>query len=205
MRINKNEREYSEANVQWSALKEGSELAFAYLYQQYSNSLYNYGSKFSRDNEVVKDCIQELFVHIWTNKSSLGNPTDVKNYLLKAFRHLMFKKITLAQKHVNVEVIEEYFFDASLNMEESIIQDENESALKIELQSSISKLTSRQREAIFLKFYEHLSYEEISVVMGVSVKATYKIMARSLGFLRDNLSKSDFILLIFLLNNKLYN
>jgi RNA polymerase sigma factor (sigma-70 family) len=90
-------------------------------------------------------------------------------------------------------------------MEESIIYYENESAIKQELQGTISKLTSRQREAIFLKFYERLSYEEISIVMGISVKSTYKIMARSLGFLRENLSKSDFLLLLFLLNNKLYH
>jgi RNA polymerase sigma factor (sigma-70 family) len=205
MSINKSELKYSDSIAQWSALKEGKKSAFEYLYQQYSNALYNYGTKFTKDRDLVKEAIQELFVQIWTKKENLGDPKDVKNYLFKSFRHLIFKKVAFVQKHIRVEDVKDYFFDATLNMEESIIYYENESAIKQELQATISKLTSRQREAIFLKFYERLSYEEISVVMGISVKSTYKIMARSLGFLRENLSKSDFLLLLFLLDNKLYH
>jgi RNA polymerase sigma factor (sigma-70 family) len=205
MPINKSDLKYFDSIAQWSALKEGKKSAFEHLYQLYSNALYNYGTKFTKDKDLVKESIQELFVQIWTKKENLGNPKDVKNYLFKSFRHLIFKKIAFVQKHIQVEEMEEYFFDATLNMEESIIYYENESAIKQELQGTISKLTSRQREAIFLKFYERLSYEEISIVMGISVKSTYKIMARSLGFLRENLSKSDFLLLLFLLNNKLYH
>ena len=71
------------------------------------------------------------------------------------------------------------------------------------LPQASAKLTSRQREDIFLKFYEQLSYEEIADVMGISVKAGYKIMARSLDYLRKNLSKDDLLLLYLILHLKL--
>lgn len=49
-----------------------------------------------------------------------------------------------------------------------------EKKISEQLQLTISKLTARQKEAIFLRFYEQLSYEEIAEVMGITVKASYK-------------------------------
>lgn len=62
----------------------------------------------------------------------------------------------------------------------------------------MASLTARQREAVFLKFHENLSYEEIAEVMDISVKATYKLMAIALSELRDNLSQDHFMLLLVL-------
>jgi RNA polymerase sigma factor (sigma-70 family) len=196
---------HSDALSYWSALKKGNATALESIYQLYSNPLYNYGSKFTRDKELVKECIQELFVHIWSKKEGLGDPKDVKNYLFKSFRHLIFKKTTALHQHIDIDTAENYVFEASLNMEETMISFENDEAIKEQLQQTINELTSRQKEAIFLKFYENLSYEEIAGVMGISVKATYKLMARSLTFLRGSLSKSDFFLLIFFLDSKLFH
>ena len=51
--------------------------------------------------------------------------------------------------------------------------------------SVIKKLTPRQREAIFFKFYENMSYEEISNILGITTKATYKLIARAITELRS--------------------
>lgn len=190
----------------WQSFKAGNADAFEYLYSTYSAGLYNYGSKFSKDKDLIKECIQDLFVGIWTRKSTLGNPDHLKNYLYKSFRHLLFKKAFQLQ---NFEVYEEetdtYSFQVSLNVEEAIIDGEHRSKVTEQLNLAMSKLTARQREAVFLRFYEQLSYEEIAEVMDISVKASYKIMARALGFLKDNLSKDDLMLLSLLLHLRLLN
>jgi RNA polymerase sigma factor (sigma-70 family) len=185
------------------AFKSGDATAFSHLYQTYSAGLYNYGAKFSLDKDLIKDCIQELFVQLWTNRNSVGTPRHVKNYLFKSFRNLILKKTFRLGKNQDFDETEDYEFNVSLNIEETLIHDERRKQISEQLQGTISRLTARQREAIFLKFYEQLSYEEIAEVMGITVKASYKIMARSLGFLRDNLSKEDLIVLFFLLNLKL--
>lgn len=190
----------------WQSFKASNEGAFEYLYRTYSPGLYNYGSKFSKDKDLIKECIQDLFIGIWTRRTSLGNPEHLKNYLYKSFRHLLFKKTFQLQ---NFEVYEEerenYSFHVSLNVEEAIIDGEHKLKVTKQLNLAMAKLTSRQREAVFLKFYEQLSYEEIAEVMDISVKASYKIMARALGFLKENLSKDDLMLLSLLLHLKLLN
>jgi RNA polymerase sigma factor (sigma-70 family) len=66
------------------------------------------------------------------------------------------------------------------------------------LQQALNTLTPRQREAIFLRFYEELSYEEIAGVLDISTKATYKIVARALLQLKRSLSIPMVSLLLLL-------
>jgi len=193
------------ASQYWSSLKNGNPDALENLYKLYSNALYNYGSKFTADKDLIKECIQELFVGLWTRREFISSPADVKNYLFKSFRLSVFKKAAFINKNEEYVETGDYPFSVSLSIEDDIISEEKNNALKKRLESTISTLTDRQREAIFLKFYENLSYEEIAEVMGISVKATYKLMARSLSFLRDNLSKDDLLILLSLFYLKLFH
>lgn len=201
LRLNPGESE----NLHWQSFKTGNPASFEYLYQKYSAGLYNYGDKFSGDKDLIKECIQELFVQIWTKRSSIGNPEHIKNYLYKSFRNLILKKTAQLQKNQGFDDLENYGFNVSLNIEEALIDGERRKKISGQLQEAISKLTARQKEAIFLRFYEQLSYEEIAEVMGITVKASYKIMARSLSFLRDNLSKEDLLILYMAFHMKLLN
>lgn len=193
------------AKQHWLLLKNGNAAALESLYKLYSNSLYNYGSKFSLDKDLIKECIQELFVNIWTRRDFISNPADVKNYLFKSFRLSVFKKISVLQKYQAYEETEDYPFSITLSIEDMIVEGEKKEELKKRLEPALQKLTDRQKEAVFLKFYEHLSYDEIAGVMGISVKAAYKLMARSLGFLKENLSKDEFLILLSLFYMKLFN
>ncbi|RAJ37211.1 RNA polymerase sigma factor [Pedobacter cryoconitis] len=198
-------KDSASAKQYWLLLKNGNAAALESLFKLYSNSLYNYGSKFSVDKDLIKECIQELFVNIWTRRDFISTPADVKNYLFKAFRLSVFKKITQLQKHQEFEETADYPFSITLSIEDIMVEGEQKEEVKKRLEPALQKLTDRQKEAIFLKFYENLSYDEIAGVMGISVKATYKIMARSLGFLRENLSKDEFLILLSLFYMKLFN
>nr|WP_199076130.1 sigma-70 family RNA polymerase sigma factor [Pedobacter sp. ASV19] len=189
----------------WLSLKNGNPDGLEMLYRLYSNPLYNYGSKFTADKDLIKECIQELFVNLWTRRTFISHPSDVKNYLFKSFRHSVFRKAALLQKNEEYQEAENYAFSVVLNMEDSIISAEQNEALKRRLEKAVSKLTDRQREAIFLKFNENLSYDEMADVMGISIKATYKIMARSLGFLREHLSSEDLAVLLSIFYLKLFD
>jgi len=193
------------AKQYWLLLKNGDADALESLYKLYSNALYNYGSKFSIDKDLIKESIQELFVNIWTRREFIGHPANVKNYLFKSFRLSIFKKTTQLRKNQEYQETEDYPFSVTLNIEDVIIEGETKDELKKKLEFALQRLTDKQKEAIFLKFYESLSYDEIAEVMGISVKATYKIMARSLSFLRENLTKDELLILLSLFYMKLYN
>ncbi len=189
----------------WLSLKSGNASALETLYKLYSNALYNYGSKFTADKDLIKECIQELFVTLWTRREFISNPADMKNYLFKSFRLSVFKKASLLSKNEEYLEAEYYPFSVTLSIEDDMITDEKNDELKKRIETAMSQLTDRQKEAIFLKFYENLSYDEIAEVMGISTKATYKLMARSIAFLKDNLSKDDLLILLSVFYLKLYS
>ncbi len=189
----------------WLSLKKGDDKAMAILYKLYANKLYNYGSKFTNDQDLIKECIQELFVTLWTRRAFLSEPPSVRNYVFKAFRLSLFKKAHMLQKQVRYKETEHYTFHASISIEEEIISGEDNAALQSRLQATLEQLTARQREAIFLKFYEGLNYEEIAEVMDISVKGAYKVMARAIDALKDKLDREDFLLLLTLFSLKLFH
>jgi RNA polymerase sigma factor (sigma-70 family) len=195
----------SAEKLHWQSMLKGESRGLEQLYERYADPLYNYGSKFTADKDLIKDCIQELFVNLWTRRSFISDPANVKNYLFKSFRLSVFKKTALLQKNKEYQEIENYPFQVSLSIEDELIGAERNEALSRKLEATLKQLTDRQREAIFLKFYEGLSYEEIAGVMGISVKASYKLMARALGFLKDHLSKDELMTLYAALFLKLFH
>jgi len=61
----------------WKSMKEGSKKAFLDIYQENYNILFSYGFSLTRDKELTKDCIQEVFLEIWKTRITI-NP-DVQN------------------------------------------------------------------------------------------------------------------------------
>ena len=46
---------------------------FTYLYDKHIDNLFAFGSRFSSDREMIKDCIQDVFVKLYTKKDNLDN------------------------------------------------------------------------------------------------------------------------------------
>lgn len=187
----------------WMTMKAGNKTALEQLYLAYANKLYNYGAKFTSDKELIKDGIQELFVQLWERRNYLGIPQDIKNYLFKSFRSAIFKKLTEGRRNESLIDGGDYAFQVSLHLEDHVVLEEDQASLTQRIQNSLNHLTARQREVVFLKFYEGLSYDEIAEVLGISVKGTYKLMARALDVLRNNLNHQDMLLLLVMLELKL--
>lgn len=189
----------SEAEL-WNEFKNGSEIAYAYIYQQYAKVLYNYGNKISSDTELVEDCIQDLFIKLWVNKSHLGNASSVKNYLLKAFRRLLQDSIN-KNKLKNDISEKELDFKLSLSFESENSQQKLQLEKEKKLQLAIEKLSSRQKEVIYLRFYKKMRNEEIAEVMAISVPSVYNLVSKALIVLENHI----YLLSILLISNLLIN
>lgn len=176
-----------DAQEHWIDFQSGSRESYAWLYESYAENLYNYGFKFVPDAEFIEDTIQDIFIRIWHNKERLKVPPSVRNYLMTAFRNLLFRKLSQQKKIAADEMTEEkYSFLWELPFESAYIENESRNIHYKRLQQAIQKLTPRQKEVLFLRFYENASYEEIAEIMEISVKATYKVMARSMEGLKNN-------------------
>jgi DNA-directed RNA polymerase specialized sigma24 family protein len=66
---------YTDSDVETNQLlvdfKEGNVAAFSKLYNLHINMLYNYGYKLTTDVELLKDCIQEVFIKIYNKRTEL--------------------------------------------------------------------------------------------------------------------------------------
>jgi RNA polymerase sigma factor (sigma-70 family) len=170
----------------WQSLIAGEEQALGRLYEMYFSVLYNYGIKVVRDKQLVKDCIQDLFIELWKYHSNLGQVHSVKSYLYKSLRRRLLKEVERHRLHF---VDEKYNFEFVGSYEFHLINEQMDKQQKNELIEAMNKLTKRQKEAIFLKFYENLSYQEVASVMAITIKATYKVVLSAIYTLRTHLKK----------------
>jgi RNA polymerase sigma factor (sigma-70 family) len=183
----------------WNEFKNGSETAYTYIYQQYSNLLYSYGSKISTDTELVEDCIQDLFIKLWVNKSNLGNAPSIKNYLLKAFRRSLQEAIQ-KNKLKQDSSEKELDFKLTLSFESENSQHQIHLEKERKLQLAIEKLSSRQQEVIYLRFYKKMPNEEIAEIMAISVPSVYNLVSKALATLEKHLYPLSILLLASLLD-----
>ena len=170
----------------WTRVGSGDQDAYGQLYVFYYRRLYNYGRKMTTDIAVLEDALQETLVSVWTGRERLQRVEKPHSYLLQTFRFILFRKLRRDRKLRRLENTEPGELD--FGREELLIRLDLQEDLRQRLEQALQTLTGRQREAIFLRFYEGLSYEEVAVIMGISVKATYKIMSRALLQLKTSLS-----------------
>ncbi len=180
----------------WANIETGNKEAYSEAYIFYYKKLINYGKKLTNDTAMIEDSIDEVFIMIWTNRENLHSILSPPAYIFSSFRNNIFKKIKALKKIQFSEAEEE--IEIEFSIDSIIIQKETDLEMKARLLNAVQQLTSRQREAIFLRFYEGLTYVEIASIMKISVKATYKIMARALNQLKEILLVPLTLLLILL-------
>lgn len=159
------------------------------LYIEYGPLLYNYGCKISSQKSLVEDCIHDVFVNLLKNPQSLKAIEHPKAYLFKSFRRLLINKLKAdARTQELVWDRETYQFNIELSTEAYRILEESNEEQRKRMAGAILKLSPRQREAIYLKFYENHSYEEVAGIMKIEKSALYSMMYKSLAQLRKVLA-----------------
>ena len=174
----------------WGKLKRGDREAFDQIYRTYSDTLYKYGFKFSKDTNLIEDCIHDIFIYIWKNREGLANTTVIKPYLLTSFRNRILKDIKKGQKTKLGEKEEmENHFDLELSKEQSIVQEESIIENKQMLNDAFVQLSPREKEAIYLKYYNHLPSDEICKIMNISNQSFRNVLSSAIKKMRGKILK----------------
>ncbi len=169
----------------WIEFITGSKKAFDFIYDKYFALLFGYGMQFSANKALIKDCIQDLFIELWTKKETLPEVHAVKFYLYKSLRRKVIKTITKKDFLSQGATSDVFHLQNGTSTEATIIKQEIVQENEKRIQRALNQLTSRQREAVFLKFYENLPYKEIALIMNLSdAKYARKLIYRSLKELK---------------------
>jgi RNA polymerase sigma factor (sigma-70 family) len=149
----------------------------------------------------VKDCVQDVFVDIWTYRYKLNEAIVVKAYLLSSVRKRIARLHHREHIFSNIKNIDslEFLFDFSI--EDRLIADETTAKKVEQLNKSINQLSDRQKEAIYLRFHQGLSVEQVAEVLNLNYQSTKNLLHRAILQLRKDFPISViFLLLKFSLN-----
>ena len=184
--------DYSSSNDSrvWNAFKQGCEDAFADMYQKHSSMLFSYGLHIARDQDLVKDCIQNLFIDLWDSRENLGDTNSIKYYLFKCLKRRIVAELFANKKYKCIEELtEDYHFEIAFSHEFSLVAEQASKEENENLIRAINKLTKRQKEAIYLLYYSNLSHQEVASLMSIKVTAVYNLVYHALISLKKTMTQ----------------
>ena len=167
----------------WRSLQQGSEKALTELMKIYIKPLTYYGQKMLKDNDQIQDCIQETFIQLWLYRSGLKDLSQVRPYLLTCLRRKIIRALKQEQNLGELDLDTPFYIDFSI--EESLIESETEALRVKRMNALINKLPRRQKEAIYLRFFENMDNKEIAEVMGIKYQTARNILHEALDTLRQ--------------------
>jgi RNA polymerase sigma-70 factor (ECF subfamily) len=179
-----------EESIHWESLKRGEPNGLRDLYNAHVDDLYKYGIVLSHDPEKVRDCIHDLFVYVWNFRERLTVPDSTRAYLMVSLRRRLFdkgSKISSLTFGMDASGDPDILTDGH---EEKWIQLEDESARQKQLENAMGQLSDRQREIIFMKYYQQLDYDEIGKIMELNYQSARNLVTRALSALRKEMTSS---------------
>lgn len=172
----------------WEQFKQGDKAALGRIFQAHIKVLYTYGNRFSSDKQLVEDCIQDLFLEIWTRRANLGETDSIRRYLMGSLRRKIIRKLQRHDKQLSREPDwENYDFELEFTQEHVWIEAEQSEEKKQKLKKAQASLSEREREAIYLKYYAGLAYEQIGEIMQINYQSTRNLIHRALKRMREAL------------------
>jgi RNA polymerase sigma factor (sigma-70 family) len=166
-------------------LQFNDEQALAQLMEKYYVDLYNYASSFTKDNELIKDCIQEVFISLWQRRDTAAAILSPKYYLLRAVKNKVLKSTHQNGRFTGiVHTGKEYDFFHEFSIEKIIIDKQLSDEKAVRLKKIISSLTKRQQEVIYLKYYQHLDNSQIAELMNITPQSVYNLLHETIQKLK---------------------
>lgn len=175
----------------WSDFRAGNHGAYTQLIQDYFKQMFAYGIRLNKDNDFVKDCIQDVFYDLWKRRAHIAQVKSVKSYLFTSVRNRIYRE----QKKWNTadEITDDYAFDAEINIEVKMIEDQNTAELKKRIEVILNNMPPRQKEMLYLRFYENMDHTKIAEIMGLNHQVVYNLLYKALLRLRKDWAMLPFL------------
>jgi len=176
-----NYKQHSECSL-WQSFKQGDSEALENIYITYFDMLCFYGRQFAVDDpSLVDDCIQELFIQLFmkVNRIGLSDTNSIKYYLMKSLRRSILNAQKVAARK-KIKLVAEIS-----NLDSCEINYEDVADVKIQmLKTYLKRLPVRQRDAIYLRFFSEMEFQEIAQKMNLDIKSVYKVIYKGISNLR---------------------
>ena len=163
----------------------GDDQAYAELYDMYIQMLYNYGLKMTSNQELLKDCIHDVFVKVYMKRNDKNAINNLCSYLLISLKNRLLDEFR-RQTFTTPNEVEEYEYRrAAEDVEKDYLSQERSMLQSERVAHLMQNLTRRQRQAITLYYLEERKYEEICKIMQMNYHSVRNLMHRGMLKLRE--------------------
>ncbi len=165
----------------WEAMLQGDLTALEQIYALFHADLYHYALKLTKQVDLAEDAVQDVFMDLWNYRKQLPTVHAPKFYLIRSVRNQCLKLINKQNRFTALDAASS--FELTILPEELKIKDNSELTKKV-IAAGMSTLSPRQREIIYLKFYNNLDYEELAEVLDINYQSVVNHIHKAMIKLR---------------------
>ena len=177
---------------------EGNNQAFDILLSRYENRLFSYIYFIVRNNELAEDIFQDTYVKAITTIRQ-GRYTENGKFpaWITRIAHNLIIDYFRQEKNENVVSNDDSEVDLlnNINLSERTIESEIiEGQIKDDVRELVKLLPDNQREVVYMRFYQNLSFKEIAEATGASINTALGRMRYAILNLRRMAEERDMVL-----------
>lgn len=177
---------FTDEKILLNEIKAGNQEAFKFLFDSYYPRLKGYAARFVKDEEAIRDILQESFLKFWEKRIYLQNVSlssllfaMVRNACLNYLKHLQVVEQYNLDYLGDMDGQEElYYIDFQVDPELSILYKE----LQQQITLVIKNLPPRCREVFLLSRVKKMKNREISEALHISSTAVEKHISKALAY-----------------------
>ena len=156
---------------------------FSKTYDEHSDAIFRYAYFKLSDTEKAKDVVQDTFVKFWEYISAESELQNVKALLYRIALNTIID-LYRKRKTFSLDTLAEDGFDPTYEPEKDVFErHESEAVLK-----AINDLDENDRNIMFMRYVEGLSFDEIAEVIGDRPNTIAVKVHRLLKQLRQSLN-----------------
>jgi RNA polymerase sigma-70 factor (ECF subfamily) len=174
-------------------VRAGDETAFEELFRTFYAPLASFAYAHSDSREAAEEIVQELFLSIWARRTEWQVTTHLRSYLYVATlnRVRSFRRSQRVHRTARDALVRDGMVrgahEAPERSDDAVAHHEAVTAIR----AAIAGLPERTREVFLLNRDGGLSYREVAMRLGVTVKTVEFHMGRALASLRERLADWD--------------
>ncbi|HZH72379.1 MAG TPA: sigma-70 family RNA polymerase sigma factor [Mariniphaga sp.] len=178
----------------WNDFRKGEKYALSHIYHQHVQLLFRYGKKFCKDDELIKDVIQELFFDLIRTSNNLGETNNIAYYLMASFRRRLAKSMNKKNELFFKSDQEELEAEIVYSAEHDLIGKEELSHRERTVKNALAELSPKQREILYYRYTCGFDYDKICEIMSLQYDSARKQVSRALKALKKVLNNNQLLL-----------
>ena len=177
------------------SVAEGDENAFGELFKTHYNQLGDFILRLTESEQLAQEIVQDVFLKIWINRSSLAEINCFKAYLMVVARNHSFNSLKqiAREKSRQKEWVNNVLRLASNDIDEADTTDTGNL-----IDEAVNLLPPQQKRVYTLSRTEGMRQEEIAKQLNISLETVKKHMVLALRFLKNHLRTNMGLSILFI-------